>query len=118
MFKLTLCLLASLVLAAHAAPAASDSLTINSTGQSVKYTLACNPVSGNHPRRQEACNFLKRCNGNLDNVPPSGVACATAHAPITITIEGTYGGKAIYLQKEYVNACVANAQLGPVVQIQ
>ncbi|OBZ89087.1 Subtilisin inhibitor-like protein 1 [Choanephora cucurbitarum] len=117
MVKLTLCLLATYALFASAAPTASTTMTISSTGTNAKYTLSCNPIGGNHPRRQEACNVLKRCNGNLNAITPSGTICTAVHAPVTVTVEGTYGGKPVYLKKEFTNACVASAQLGPLAEI-
>ncbi|KAI8371101.1 subtilisin inhibitor [Blakeslea trispora] len=117
MVKLTLCLLASCALFASAAPTATNTLTISSTGKNVKYTLSCNPLGGNHPRRQEACNVLKRCNGDLNAITPSGTICTANHDPVTVTVEGSYGGKPIFLKKEFTNACVASAQLGPLAEL-
>ncbi|OBZ91314.1 Subtilisin inhibitor-like protein 1 [Choanephora cucurbitarum] len=117
MFKLTLCLLASLALFVSAAPGAtSDRLTISCSSQKAKYTLSCSPVGGNHPHRQEACKALKRCGGNLNSIPPTTTICSSVFAPVTVTVEGTYGGKAVNLQREYENPCAANAHLGPIVQ--
>ncbi|KAI8368732.1 hypothetical protein BD560DRAFT_398545 [Blakeslea trispora] len=47
----------------------------------------------------------------------SGAICTTVHNPVTVTVEGNYGGKTVYLKKEYTNACVASAQLGPIAEI-
>ncbi|KAI8356769.1 subtilisin inhibitor [Choanephora cucurbitarum] len=117
MFKSALCLVASFVLLVSAAPATNDVLTISSTAQNVKYTLSCSPVGGNHPHRQEACNALKKCGGNLNAITPSTVPCPALYAPVTVTIEGTYGGKPVQLKKEYSNACTAQAQLGSIARL-
>lgn len=77
--------------------------------------LLCDPAGGTHPDAAAACDDIDAANGDFNALPgvPDTI-CTFIYAPVTATATGLWHGMPVTFQKTYSNACVLQAETGPV----
>lgn len=80
--------------------------------------LHCGPHGGTHNRPAEACSALEQVNGDPAalNMDPER-ACTMQYDPISVTVRGTWKGRAVDYRETFANPCVLVVTTGPVFDI-
>ncbi|MEU8888657.1 SSI family serine proteinase inhibitor [Streptomyces sp. NPDC048442] len=77
--------------------------------------LQCPPRSGGrHPEARAACNALTWARGDFDALPGDPHVCTKQYDPVTATADGTWHGRTVHWAKTFGNACMLDAETGPV----
>ncbi len=91
-----------------AEPSPGDQLTIrydNGRGSVETWTLACNPVGGDHPDPKAACQALIAHDAALQPVPPDRACTEQYGGPDTAAITGTWRGRPVNALLSRTNGC-------------
>lgn len=92
-----------------ATPLAADlTVVVDATGEgaTTTYTLACEPVGGDHPDAEAACAALAAGGLAAFEPTPMDVACTEQWGgPQTATVVGTVAGEAVDAQFGRTNGC-------------
>lgn len=68
-----------------------------------------------HPNRASACADLAAADGDFDRLPGQETAlCSNDSSLITVTADGTYGGREVHWRQVYGNDCVLALATGKV----
>jgi hypothetical protein len=99
-------------LAPGARASSTTSLTITYVADSsrptdrVRWTLACQPPSGTHPRRAAACRELARLGFRAFAPVPKDTACAEIYGgPQVAIVSGRVGGRRVWARLSRVDGC-------------
>ncbi|GAA3033667.1 hypothetical protein FHS39_002418 [Streptomyces olivoverticillatus] len=77
--------------------------------------LECPAPKGHHPHGAEACASLKAAHGRPEGLTADrSRACTQEEDPVTATADGDWEGSRIAWRKVFPNACVLDAETGPV----
>lgn len=77
--------------------------------------LVCDPAAGTHPDASAACDAIATANGDFNALPSEPDAiCTMIYAPATATATGLWHGRSVNFEKTYSNACLMQAETGPV----
>jgi hypothetical protein len=79
-----------------------------------KATLSCEPDGGTHPRPAEACDALRKADGDIDKLPGDPGPCTREFNPVTATAEGRWQGGPVAFERTYGNPCELDRALTPV----
>jgi hypothetical protein len=72
----------------------------------VIWTLRCNPVGGNHPRRSAACRELARLGTSTLRPVPPRTACAEIYGgPQVAVVSGLVAGRRVWVRLRRDNGC-------------
>jgi len=73
------------------------------------YTLTCDPVGGNHPEPQAACDLLAQVGADIFEPTPTDQACTQVFGgPQTATVVGNLDGAKIDARFSRQNGCEIN----------
>ncbi|KAI9255642.1 hypothetical protein BDA99DRAFT_562159 [Phascolomyces articulosus] len=87
----------------------STFITVNdNTGGLHEWTLACNPIGGNHPRTYQACLQIEKFQDSLEDTlwPDFDRICPSIYQPETLIISGVFKDQQKNLKQIYPNHCV------------
>ncbi|MFI0980385.1 SSI family serine proteinase inhibitor [Streptomyces sp. NPDC021093] len=77
--------------------------------------LQCGPrAGGGHPEARAACNALTWARGDFDALRGDPYPCTKEYDPVIATADGTWRGRTVHWTKTFSNACVLDAETGPV----
>ncbi len=85
-------------------------------GYAAALKLGCDPATGPHPHRKQACAELKKAGGRPDRLTPTRSMCYLIYAPIRADITGTWKGRPVTWSKTYGNQCEMNRATGVLFQ--
>jgi hypothetical protein len=72
----------------------------------IDYTLRCNPVGGNHPKRTVACRQLARHGrSTLRPVPPNTACTEIYGGPSVVIVTGVVDGRPVWAKLRRDNGC-------------
>lgn len=119
---------AGVVLVATTLPAGSAAaegrtrLTISIAEQDSKplaASLRCNPPSGTHPKKNDACVEIRSAGGDLDRLPgrQTFAACPQLYRPIMARAYGLAEGKPVTFERIYPNRCEMGVATGSVFEL-
>lgn len=112
----TAALVVATILAAPAASAQTESLTLRIGplygGAAKSVTLTCDPVGGTHPDATAACKDLTAAGGYIPNIPPALGACPEYWMPVIASASGTWDGRPVSYARQFTNAGCANVETG------
>lgn len=76
--------------------------------------LTCDPDGGTHPNPREACDLLRKVDGNIGNLrEPSVTFCPAVYELHTVTAQGNWQGRReFYTVRTYSNRCRMLAATG------
>jgi hypothetical protein len=76
------------------------------TGDSLEYTLTCDPPGGTHPNPESACEALQELGAEAFAPVPPEVACTQQYGgPMQAQVRGTVGGEAVDARLAYTDGC-------------
>ncbi|MGW7417202.1 subtilase-type protease inhibitor [Streptomyces sp. NPDC054863] len=108
---------ATAVAESHPAPQRGLLLTVAGTdGTWIRGVgLRCSPRPGGaHPEAQAACSALTWARGDFDALRGDPHPCTKEYDPVTATADGTWRGRTVHWEKTFSNACLLDAETGPV----
>ncbi|MFG2137629.1 SSI family serine proteinase inhibitor [Streptomyces sp. NPDC048650] len=76
--------------------------------------LNCPEGHGSHPHGAAACAALKEADGDPDALPGDPRPCTKQYDPVTVAATGDWRGRPVAWRKSFPNACVLDADTGPV----
>jgi hypothetical protein len=77
--------------------------------------LRCDPLSGTHPKGEEACEELTTAGGDPANlVPNEDQACTADYDPVTVLAVGNWDGLSHRFERVFANPCAMAAATGSV----
>jgi hypothetical protein len=104
------CAVALLAPVAHATP--DTALTIvyvedsRRPGDRVRWTLACDPAAGTHPRPAAACRSIARAGWGAFRPPPPDQACTEIYGgPQAAIVTGRVAGRRVWARLTRVDGC-------------
>jgi hypothetical protein len=72
----------------------------------VRWTLRCEPVGGNHPRRTTACRALARLGRKAFAPVPKNTACPEIYGgPQVAIVSGLLDGRRVWVRLSRVDGC-------------
>jgi hypothetical protein len=72
----------------------------------IVYTLRCDPVGGNHPKRTAACRELRRLGWRTLRPVPPDLACTEIYGgPSTAIVAGAIDGRRVWAKLRRTNGC-------------
>jgi subtilisin inhibitor-like len=102
----------TLAAAAPGAPAGNTALRIayyedgREPETRVVFTLRCDPVRGNHPKRTLACRQLRRLGWQTLRPVPPDVACTEIYGgPAVVFVTGVVEGRPVWAKLRRDNGC-------------
>lgn len=115
-------LVAALLPPAAAAATNPTALTITVREQDsprIVVTLRCDPPSGNHPLKDDACAEIAGAGGDLDKLPgrQTFAACAKIYLPVLARAVGTAQGKSVAYKRTFPNRCEMGNATGSVFEV-
>lgn len=102
-----------------AKPAKGTQLTLSyaaAAGYAAALKLGCDPATGPHPKKKQACAQLKKAGGHPDRITPTRSMCYLIYAPIRADVTGTWKGRPVKWSKTYGNKCEMNRATGVLFQ--
>ena len=70
-----------------------------------RWTLTCDPVGGDHPDAEAACQKLGAAEQPFTPVPSDAICTEQYGGPQKATVRGTYRGEQVDLQLSRINGC-------------
>lgn len=115
-------LVAAVLPAGSAAAEGRTRLTISIAEQDSKplaASLRCNPPSGTHPKKADACVEIHSAGGDLDKLPgrQTFAACTKEYRPIVTRAYGLAEGKPVTFERTYPNRCELGVATGSVFEL-
>jgi hypothetical protein len=98
-----------------AAPVKRTALTLSyaaDAGYAAAIKLGCDPATGLHPEKKQACAVLKKVSGRPDRLTPARTMCMMIYQPVRADITGTWKGRRVKWSKTYGNKCEMNRATG------
>jgi hypothetical protein len=104
------CAVALLAPVAHATPDTALTITYfddsSRPGDRVRWTLACDPARGTHPRPPAACRSIARVGWRAFLPPPPDQACAEIYGgPQSAIVSGRVAGRRVWARLTRVDGC-------------
>ena len=70
-----------------------------------RWTLTCDPVGGDHPEAEAACEKLAAAEQPFTPVPSDAICTEQYGGPQKATVRGTYQGEQVDLELSRINGC-------------
>ncbi|MGQ0467640.1 MAG: SSI family serine proteinase inhibitor [Sporichthyaceae bacterium] len=82
-------------------------------------SLRCNPTSGTHPKKDDACVEIASSGGDLEKLPgrQTFAACAKIFLPVSVRADGLAEGKPVAYKKTFPNRCELGVATGSVFEL-
>jgi hypothetical protein len=81
-------------------------------GYAAALKLGCDPATGPHPEKRQACAALSKAGGHPDRIRPARTMCYLIYAPIRADVTGTWKGRPVRWSRTYGNKCEMNRATG------
>lgn len=81
-------------------------------GNATAVELGCDPATGPHPKKKQACAALSRAGGHPGRITPARTMCYLIYAPVHAHVTGTWRGRPITWSRTYGNRCEMNRATG------
>jgi len=79
---------------------------VNEPETRIAYTLRCDPVRGNHPKRTAACRELRRLGWKTLRPVPPDIACTEIYGgPSVVIVTGLIDGRRVWAKLRRTNGC-------------
>ncbi|WP_456696452.1 SSI family serine proteinase inhibitor [Aeromicrobium sp. P5_D10] len=81
-------------------------VTLDKGADPTTYELSCDPVGGDHPQPEQACDVLDDAGVEVFEPVPADTMCTELYGgPQTAKVKGTYDGKKIDATFDRTNGC-------------
>ncbi|TMQ84427.1 hypothetical protein ETD83_40850 [Actinomadura soli] len=77
--------------------------------------LWCRPDGGTHPAPSRACDQLESVDGEVGRIGVQQGACTLEYAPVRVSADGRWRGRARHFAQTYPNRCAAMRRTGGVL---
>jgi hypothetical protein len=85
-------------------------------GYAAAIKLGCDPATGPHPQKKQACSALAKAGGRPDRLAPARTMCYLVYAPVRADITGTWKGRRVTWSRTYGNKCEMTRATGVLFQ--
>ena len=90
------------------------------TAKPINKTLSCNPASGTHPKKTQACSILRKMKEPFKAIDLNAICAQSIGGPESVRVKGTWNSRKVNSTFYKLNSCETDRwkALAMVIEIQ